>query len=156
MNKEWLIRVFGIETYEAENNGLAKSNNELAKTLEHEKAINKALAEDFVKLEEELNLLKKDPEQYIEREVEKRTLEIEEACKLEMHHRWYCIGRQDAYAEMGIRAIEAKERGNSLRILENGEIVELITDLEDVQFFPLEQTTEFSGELDEIETGDLV
>lgn len=44
----------------------------------------------------------------------------------------YGCGRQDAYAELGVRNIEAHERGNALVMLENGDIVELITDLETV------------------------
>lgn len=154
--KDLIAKLFRIETYKLQNDRLAEDNNKLAKMFEEEKAINKSLAADFVKMEGELRLLKADPEQYIEVEVEKRMMKYEKEHNCEMNHKWYCIGRQDAYAEMGIKAIEANKRGNSLRILENGEIVELITDLEDVQFFPLEQTTEFNGEIDEIEIGDLV
>ena len=148
--KDIIAKLFGIETYKLQNDRLAEDNNKLARMFEEEKAINKSLAADFVKMGEELNLLKADPEQYIEVEVEKRMMQYEKEHNCEMNHKWYCIGRQDAYAEMGIKAIEANKRGNSLRILENGEIVELITDLEDVTANTKETTT-----ADEIEIGDL-
>ena len=149
--KDIIAKLFGIETYKLQNDRLAEDNNKLAKMFEEEKAINKSFAADFVKMEEELRLLKADPEQYIEVEVEKRMMQYEKEHKCEMNHKWYCIGRQDAYAEMGIKATEANKRGNSLRILENGEIVELITDLEDVTANTRETTTS-----DEIEIEDLV
>jgi hypothetical protein len=148
--KDIIAKLFGIETYKLQNDRLAEDNNKLARMLEEEKAINKSLAADFVKMEEELKLLKADPEQYIEVEVEKRMMQYEKEHNCEMNHKWYCIGRQDAYSEMGIKAIEANKRGNHLRILENGEIVELITDLEDVTAKTKETTT-----ADEIEIGDL-
>ena len=149
--KDIIAKIFGIETYKLQNDRLAEDNNKLARMFEEEKAINKSLAADFVKMEDELRVLKADPEQYIEVEVEKRMMQYEKEHNCEMNHKWYGIGRQDAYREMGIKAIEAKERGNSLRILENGEIVELITDLEDVTANTKEETT-----TDAIEIEDLV
>lgn len=131
--KEFMKKVIGIETYESENNHLANSNNELARLLEKEKAVNKALADNFVQLEEECNLLKEDPEKYIAKELERRTALMEKQLEGKMHHKWYGIGRQDAYAEMGIKNIEAHERGDCLVMLPNGDIVELITALEDIE-----------------------
>lgn len=133
MLKDWVMKAFEIETYEAENNKLSRDNNNLASMLEHEKAITQALAADFIKLEREINELKKDPEQYIEAEVERRTLEYEKQHKDDMEHKWYAAGRFDAYNELGVRNYNAKKHGNCLVMDKNGEIYELLQDLEDVK-----------------------
>ena len=132
------------------NKELIKENEYLKKTLEIQQGANKSLADRCISLENKLELLEKDAEQYIEIETERRKMELEDQYKDQMNHKWYGIGRQDAYREMGIKAIEANKRGNSLRILENGEIVELITDLEDFTANTKETTT-----ADEIEIEDL-
>ena len=75
--KDIIAKLFGIETYKLQNDRLAEDNNKLARMLEEEKAINKSLAADFVKMEKELKLLNADPEQYIEVEVEKRMMRYE-------------------------------------------------------------------------------
>lgn len=158
--KDIIAKLFGIETYKLQNDRLAEDNNKLAKMFEEEKAINKSLAADFVKMEEELRLLKADPEQYIEVEVEKRMMQYEKEHKCEMNHKWYGIGRQDAYREMGIKNIEAHKRGNILVRTPDGEIVEMILGLEDVQeevpVIDLDTVNIPVDSPDEIEIGDLV
>ena len=148
-----LTEFFGAEERRlyARNKELLARNEQLEKTLDIQKRANVEIANRCIAVEEELELLKTDTEQYIEVEVEKRMMAYEKEHNCEMNHKWYCIGRQDAYHEMGIKAIEANKRGNSLRILENGEIVELIPDLEDVTTNTKETTT-----ADEIEIEDLV
>lgn len=147
-----LAEFFGAEERRlyARNKELLAHNEQLEKTLEIQKRANAEIANRCIAVEEELELLKTDTEQYIEVEVEKRMIAYEKEHNCEMNHKWYGIGRQDAYREMGIKAIEANKRGNSLRILENGEIVELITDLEDVTAKTKGETT-----TDAIEIGDL-
>ena len=155
--KEFLMKLFGIKTNEEEYLKLKDKNKNYESSIRTLNSTNRLLALQVIHLEDEVELLKKDPEQYIEKEIEKRTLDLEAEYEQKMIHKWYCIGRQDAYAEMGIKSIEAHERGNWLCILENGDIVELITALEDVKSnLPLEQATEFSGSLDEIIIDDLV
>lgn len=124
LNKERFIEAF---------DELQKNNKKIAQQLETQKAVNKQLAGDFIKLEEKVKLLESDPEQYIEAEIEKRALDLEAEYEEKMNHKWYGIGRQDAYREMGIKSIEAHERGNILVQLPNGDIVEQILDLEDVK-----------------------
>lgn len=160
--KDTIVELFNIETYENENNRLAASMNELArenmdlkKSIQHEKAVSKAMADDFVNMEMELNLLKADHEQYIEMEVERRTLAYEKQHEDVMRHKWYSIGRTDAYAEMGIRALESRKAGTTMYyIKDTGEVIEDITNcLEDV---PVEFQKEFETALtDEIEMEDL-
>lgn len=151
----WFQSIFGrsdeAEQLYTRNKELIEHNERLEKALYIQKSANKSIADRCVSLENKLELLTHDAEQYIEVEVEKRMMAYEKEHNCEMNHKWYCIGRQDAYNEMGIKAIEANKRGNSLRILENGEIVELITDLEDVTANTKESTTS-----DEIEIEDLV
>ena len=84
------------------------------------------VADDYEKLITSYEFLVASPDYYNEA----RETYIEEL--KQQSSRAYGCGRQDAYAEMGIKNIEAHERGNCLAILENGDIVELITDLETV------------------------
>ena len=127
-----LHRLLNQDSFTEAFEKLQENHKKLAVEYETQKAVNKKLAEDYIKLEERCNLLATDPEQFIEMEIERRTIELEEEYAEKMNHRWYSIGRQDAYAEMGIKNIEAHERGNVLARLPNGEIVEIVTGLEDV------------------------
>lgn len=155
--KELISKLVGIETYKTENDRLAEQNNALAKLLEEQKWINQALADDYVKLDEEFNTLRAEPDKFIASELEKRTMLIEKEYKERMEHKWYGIGRQDAYAEMGIRNIEAHERGNILALTPDGDIIELICGLEDVSedIAGLEFGNEHVEGKCEIEIGDL-
>lgn len=75
-----------------------------------------------------------------ENEIAKKTIEAleEENAKLKrenetIEHRGISIGRMDAYSQMGIRNIQAHERGNNLVMDEHGNIFELLQGLVDVQ-----------------------
>ena len=61
-------------------------------------------------------------------------MELEDQYKDQMNHRWYSLGRTDAYAEMGIRALESRKAGTTMYyIKDTGEVIEDITNgLEDV------------------------
>lgn len=138
--KEILCKAIGVETYRDQYEELEKKYNELQEQLvackrecESQKRINAALQVDFGRVQEDLHLLRTDADQYVEREVEKRILPLEVEIEKKMNHKWYGIGRQDAYAEMGIRNIEAHERGNVLVRTPDGDIVEMILGLEDVK-----------------------
>ncbi len=130
--RDWIIKIMGIKTYEEENNKLTGDLLNLQKSFKIIDNVNRDFALEVIRLEDELEKIKQDPEMYIEEEIERRMFDIEAAYKDKMEHKWYQIGRQDAYAEMGIRNIEAHEQGNCLAIMEDGSIVELITGLEDV------------------------
>lgn len=151
-----LDRLLNQDSFTEAFDELQKNHKKVSEELEKQKAVNKELAYGYIKLEQKLKEIEQDPEAYIEKEIEKRTLNLETEYEEKMNHKWYGIGRQDAYREMGIRNIEAHERGNILVQLPNGDIVEQILGLEDVEIIPLEQATEFSGSLEEIEIGDLV
>lgn len=151
-----LDRLLNQDSFTEAFDKLQENHKKLVSEYETQKAVNKELAEDYIRLEEKYRVIAMDPEQYIEAEIEKRTLDLEAEYEEKMNHKWYGIGRQDAYREMGIKSIEAHEHGNILVQLPNGDIVEQILGLEDVEIIPLEQATEFSGSMEEIEIGDLV
>lgn len=132
------------------NKKLIKQNEHLHKALDIQKRANKGIADRCISLENKLELLEKDAEQFIEIETERRLMQLEDEYKDKMEHKWYCIGRQDAYREMGIKNIEAHKRGNVLALVD-GEVIELITDLEDVTADVEGVTTS-----DEIKIDDLV
>jgi hypothetical protein len=139
--KVWIIKLFKIQTYEKEYTRLAGENISLAKDLELTRSAYYSLLSDY----EELKEMAKDPIGYINdqtkaleeryrtcmvscenvaKEAEERLARFDREI-----HRAYANGRQDAYAEMGIRNIEAHEHGNILIQLPNGEIVEQILGL---------------------------
>ena len=97
-----------------------------------EKKTSHNLAEQLIETEKELESIKKTPEQYIIEELEKKTAEIEQEYKDRMEHKWYGIGRQDAYREMGIWRLDALERGNRLVMDACGNVYELL-ELQDVK-----------------------
>lgn len=128
-------RLLNKEDFTKSFDELQKSYRRLAEQFEEQKKTTTILAEDLLQAEEERDLLKTDPEQYIEREVERRLLTLEEELKENMNHKWYCVGRQDAYAEMGIRVLDAKKRGDQVEITldEDGKIdgvTEVINDID--------------------------
>lgn len=151
---EWISKLFGNEEdkrlYER-NKELIDDNERLERSLEILREANRNIAEQCVELENKLELLKTDPDQYIETEVERRMMAYEKAHECDMNHRWYGIGRQDAYREMGIWNIEAHKRDNVLVMDKQGNIFELLPELEDVKASADEQTTS-----DEIEINDLL
>ena len=131
--KDLIARLFGIKTYEKEYLDYKDYAGNVEAMLNIEKKTSHNLAAQLIETEKELESMKKIPEQYIIEELEKRTAEIKQEYKDRMEHKWYQIGRQDAYREMGIGNIEAHERGNILVQLPNGDIVEQILGLEDVK-----------------------
>lgn len=150
---EWINKLFGNEEdkrlYER-NKELIDDNERLERSLAILREANKNIADRCVSLENKLELLEKDAEQYIEIETERRLTQLEDEYQDKMEHKWYGIGRQDAYREMGIKNIEAHRRGNVLALVD-GEVIELITDLEDVKSDVDGTTT-----ADEIQINDLI
>lgn len=150
---EMLYKIFGKE--DPRSFELQKENEYLKKSLDIQLGVNKKFAEDTLKMEEKLNLLMHDAEQYIEIEVERRMMELEDQYKDQMNHKWYSLGRTDAYAEMGIRALNSRKAGTTMYYLKDtGEVIEDITNtLEEV---PLEFTDGKGNDIAvEIEIGDL-
>ena len=128
--KNWFKRLVGITKLEDENYRLTKELIDLKRSHETINGANHQLALQVIHMEDELVKITEEPDAYVEEQIAKREQELEE----KMQHRWYQIGRQDAYAEMGIRNIEAHELGGGLVILPDGSIVTFIPidDLVDV------------------------
>lgn len=151
----WFQSIFGrsdeAEQLYTRNKELIERNERLKKALDIQKSANKSIADRCISLENKLELLTQDAEQYIEIETERRKMELEDQYKDKMNHRWYGIGRQDAYREMGIWNIEAHKRENVLVMDRNGEVFELLPDLEDVKAESDNPTTS-----DEIQINDLI
>lgn len=155
----WFQSIFGrsdeAEQLYTRNKELIEHNERLKKALDIQKSANKSIADRCISLENKLELLTQDAEQYIEIETERRKMELEDQYKDQMNHRWYNAGRQDAYREMGIRALESRKAGTTMYyIKDTGEVIEDITNgLEDVSVEYLNGKGEFIA--DEIEIGDI-
>lgn len=154
----WFQSIFGrsdeAEQLYTRNKELIEHNERLKKALDIQKSANKSIADRCIALENKLELLTQDAEQYIEIETERRKMELEDQYKDQMNHRWYALGRTDAYAEMGIRALNSRKAGTTMYyIKDTGEVIEDITNgLEDVK----PELTNWGGEvIAEIEIEDL-
>lgn len=154
----WFQSIFGrsdeAEQLYTRNKELIEHNERLKKALDIQKSANKSIADRCISLENKLELLTQDAEQYIEIETERRKMELEDQYKDQMNHRWYALGRTDAYAEMGIRALNSRKAGTTMYyIKDTGEVIEDITNgLEDVK----PELTNWGGEvIAEIEIEDL-
>lgn len=133
-----LDKITGIDRYEHEIDVLQEKNETLATRVAHWQNMCEELKKelDFYKAtdEERIQILRDDmselEELYKKRISECEAMTDEADGKI---HSSYAKGRQDAYFEMGIRNIEAHERGNILVRTPEGEVVEMILDLEDVK-----------------------
>ena len=112
--KEFIIRVFHIKTYKKEVDRLYAINKEMVELYEdiidsYKREL--AEAEDIIY---KLKTLNKEP-----------LIELENIDRIK--HKSYAKGRWDAYAEMGIKALNARVDGNVICIDETGKLVEVIT-----------------------------
>lgn len=121
MNMNKLAKMFGVNP----DNDLQNDYNVLAESYDVTKQANTIMAKQIIELENELERIKKDVWAYVDEEKASREEELK--------HRWIAEGRQAAYFDMGIWNLEAHERGNVLVMNKEGDIFELITELEDVE-----------------------
>jgi len=133
-----LDKITGIDRYEHEIDVLQEKNETLATRVAHLQNMCEELRKelDFYKAtdEERIQILRDDiselEELYKKRISECEAMTDEADGKI---HSAYAKGRQDAYFDMGIKNIEAHERGNILVRTPDGDVVEMILDLEDVK-----------------------
>lgn len=107
---------------------------------------------------EELRKMNKDPVAYVENAL-KASTEAYERCVADMdnlmdemervEHKAYARGRMDAYAEMGIKALDARMNGETIYCDWNGNIIEEM-DVKDFRNFCEENEIE----IDDLVTGD--
>lgn len=118
MIKRWIIKLFKIKTYAEEYHKFKK----LYETTLDELNMTRAVAESY---RANLEDIKSTCDEVISK-AEKVVAEFEnpERRKENYEHRAYANGRRDAYAEMGIKALDARLNGETLYVDENDNIVE--------------------------------
>ena len=140
MIKKWIIKIFNIKTYEKEyekykelyQNALTEIEviKSVAKNYKRELDNLKATSNGLIKAAEDVLAMVNDPD---------RKREYYE-------HRAYANGRQSAYAEMGIKALDARTEGKTLYVDHDDSLIEELD----------EESFEKFCEENEIEIGDLV
>lgn len=134
--KKWLCKIFKLDAVSRDYLRLNKkyehlqNNYEIVQTLailykqevkerdEHINELNEIYADPIIYVE---NALKESREAY-----EKCAADMEEllAEQDRLEHKAYAKGRSDAYAEMGIKALDARLNGETLYVDENDSIIE--------------------------------
>lgn len=140
MIKRWIIKLFKIKTYAEEYHKFKK----LYEITLDELNMTRTVAESY---RANLEDIKSTCDEVINK-AEKVVAEFEnpERRKESYEHRAYANGRRDAYAEMGIRALDARLNGETLYVDENDNIVEEMD----------EKTFKMFCENNEIEIDDLI
>ena len=125
MIKKWIIKLFKINTYEKEykkykelyQNALADIEviTSVAQNYKRELDNLGSICDDLIKTSEDILAAVNDPD---------RKRECYE-------HRAYASGRQDAYAEMGIKALDARTGGKILYVDHDDNLIEEL----DEEFF---------------------
>lgn len=120
--KHWLCKIFKIDI-------LAKDYLELCQKYE----TTNALKESYKRQVKELEEIYADPISYVENALKESTKAYKE-CVVDMEellakqdrleHKAYARGRSDAYAEMGIKALDARLNGETLYVDENDNVIE--------------------------------
>lgn len=120
--KHWLYKIFKMDI-------LAKDYLELCQKYETTHALKESYKQQIKELEEVCadpisyvgNALKESRETY-----EKCVADMEELIVKQdrLEHRAYARGRSDAYAEMGIKALDARLNGETLYVDEDDNIIE--------------------------------
>lgn len=142
--KHWLCKIFKIDI-------LAKDYLELCQKYETTNTLKESYRQQIEERDEHIKELMEiyaDPISYVEN-VLKESREAYEKCVADMEeliakqdrleHKAYAKGRSDAYAEMGIKALDARLNGDTLCVDENDNVI--IT--EDVDIFDGESFEEF-------------
>lgn len=127
--KHWLYKILKIDI-------LAKDYLELCQKYETTNAIKESYRQQIKERDEhikELSEIYADPISYVENAL-KESREAYEKCVADMEellakqdrleHKAYARGRSDAYAEMGIKALDARLNGETLYVDENDNVIE--------------------------------
>lgn len=140
MIKEWIIKLFRINTYEKEY----KKYESLYKNAITEMETIKSVAESYKR---ELENLKTTSDDVLKSAEDVLAIVDDPDRKREYYeHRAYAIGRKDAYAEMGIKALDARMNGKTLYVDHDDNLIE---ELDEASF-------EKFCEENEIEIDDLI
>lgn len=112
--KEFIVKVFHIRTYEKEVDRITQINKELVELYESIVTSYKRELENANDKIYKLETLNKEP-----------LLELENINRVKNSS--YAQGRKDAYAEMGIRALNARVDGNTILVDEEGKFIDVVT-----------------------------
>ena len=116
--KLWIVKIFKIDTYAKDFMALSQKFQELKENYEIRNDVLATYEREINDIEiklKELESLCEDPTRKINELLE----EIEST-----RHSAYAAGRRDAYAEMGIKALDARLNGETLYVDENDNIIE--------------------------------
>lgn len=127
--KKLICKIFKIDL-------LAKDYMELCQKYETTNALKESYRQQIKERDEQIKELKEiyaDPISYVKNALKEST-EAYEKCVADMEellakqdrleHKAYARGRSDAYAEMGIKALDARLNGETLYVDENDNIIE--------------------------------
>ena len=118
MIKKWIIKIFKINTYEKEY----KKYKELYQNAVTEIETIKSVAESYKRDLESLKITSGD---VIKRAEDVLAIVEDPNRKREYYeHRAYANGRQSAYAEMGIKALDARAEGKTLYVDHDDNLIE--------------------------------
>ena len=140
MIKKLIIKIFKINTYEKEY----KKYKELYQNALTEIEVIKSVAKNYKR---ELDSLKTTADNLIKTSEDVLAMVNDPDRKREYYeHRAYASGRQSAYAEMGIKALDAKAEGKTLYVDHDDNLIEELD----------EESFEKFCEENEIEIDDLI
>lgn len=140
MIKKWIIKIFKINTYEKKY----KKYKELYQDAVTEIETIKSVAESYRR---DLESLKIASDDIVKRTEDVLAIVEDPNRKREYYeHRAYANGRQSAYAEMGIKALDAKVEGKTLYVDHDDNLIEELD----------EESFEKFCEENEIEIDDLI
>lgn len=140
MIKKWIIKLFKINTYEKEY----KKYESLYQNAITEMETIKSVAESYKR---ELENLKTTSDDVLKSAEDVLAIVDDPNRKREYYeHRAYAIGRKDAYAEMGIKALDARMNGKTLYVDHDDNLIEELD----------EESFERFCEENEIEIDDLI
>ena len=125
MIKKWIIKLFKINTYEKEY----KKYKELYQNALTEIEVIKSVAKNYKRELENLkdicdDLIKTSEDAIATAEDALATINDPDRKREYYEHRAYASGRQCAYAEMGIKALDAKAEGKTLYVDHDDNLIE--------------------------------
>ena len=152
--KHWIYKIFKIDT-------VAKDYLELCQRYEIVNTLKESYRQQIKERDEHIRELREiyaDPISYVENAL-KESAEAYEKCVADMEellakqdrleHKAYARGRSDAYAEMGIKALDARMNGESIYCDWDGNVIDEMN-VKDFRNFCEENEIE----IDDLVTGD--
>ena len=109
----WVIKIFKINTFEGEYVALMSRYNDIQRDYNMAQNIIESYRRDYTTLENKCETMIKDTEAVL------ALYESPDRVKETYEHRAYAAGRRDAYAEMGIKALNKRLMNESLYLDHN-------------------------------------